>query len=220
VKRVQQRAAAVGDKEQLGELAAALAPAPTWYEPGMEASTSSQPTSDRNFYVFNAVVSVSAVAFLFYILVIRRGTAGTGLDLRFMPAVNASLNALSACLLVTGWIAIRRKAVQLHKYCQVSAFVSSSLFLIGYLAYHFVHGDTKFQGRGPIRAIYLLILASHIVLSVGIVPMALTSLYFAWKRAFVKHRAIARVTLPIWLYVSVTGVVIFFMLRGSVPAVP
>ncbi len=186
----------------------------------MEAATSSQPRSDRTFYVFNAVVSASAVAFLFYILVIRRGTAGTGLDLRFMPAVNASLNALSACLLMTGWVAIRRKAVQLHKYCQVSAFVSSSLFLIGYLAYHFVHGDTKFQGRGPIRAIYFFILASHIVLSVGIVPMALTSLYFAWKRAFVKHRAIARVTLPIWLYVSVTGVVIFFMLRGSVPAVP
>src|SRR5216683_2461779 len=165
----------------------------------MEATTSSQPRSDRTFYVFNAVVSVSAVAFLFYILVIRRGTAGTGLDLRFMPAVNASLNALSACLLMTGWVAIRRKSVQLHKYCQVSAFVSSSLFLIGYLA-------------------YLFILASHIVLSVGIVPMALTSLYFAWKRAFVKHRAIARVTLPIWLYVSMTGVVIFFMLRGSAPA--
>ena len=187
---------------------------------GMEAAASSQPMSDRNFYVFNAVVSLSAVAFLFYILVIRRGTAGTGLDLRFMPAVNASLNALSACLLMTGWVAIRRKSVQLHKYCQVSAFVSSSLFLIGYLAYHFVHGDTKFQGRGPIRAVYLFILASHIVLSVSIVPMALTSLYFAWKRAFVKHRAIARVTLPIWLYVSVTGVVIFFMLRGSAPAVP
>ena len=186
----------------------------------MEAATSSQPGSDRAFYVFNAVVSVSAVAFLFYILVIRRGTAGTGLDLRFMPAVNASLNALSACLLMIGWSAIRRKAVQLHKYCQVSAFVSSSLFLVGYLAYHFVHGDTKFQGRGPIRAVYFFILASHIVLSVGIVPMALTSFYFAWKRAFVKHRKIARVTLPIWLYVSVTGVIIFFMLRGSAPAVP
>src|SRR2546430_16241568 len=145
----------------------------------MEASARSQPTSDRNFFVFNAVLSVSAVAFLFYILVIRRGTAGTGLDLRFMPAVNASLNALSACLLVRGGVAIGRKAVQLHRYCQVPAFVSSSLFLIGYLAYHFVHGDTKFQGRGPVRALSLVILPSHIVLSMGIVPMALTSLFFA-----------------------------------------
>src|SRR2546422_5396751 len=186
----------------------------------MEASARSQPTSDRNFFVFNAVLSVSAVAFLFYILVIRRGTAGTGLDLRFVPGVSGSLTALSACLVVAGWVAIRRKAVQLHRYCQVSAFASSSLFLIGYLAFHFVHGDTKFQGRGPIRALYLVILTSHIVLSMGIVPMALTSFYFAWKPAFVTHRAIARVTLPIWLYVSVTGVVIFFMLRGSVPAVP
>src|SRR5437016_14680184 len=108
----------------------------------MEASARSQPTSDRNFFVFNAVLSVSAVAFLFYNLIIRRVTAGTGLDWRFMPAVNASLKALSACLLVTGWVAIRRKAVQLHRYCQVSAFASSSLFLFGYLAYHFVHGDT------------------------------------------------------------------------------
>src|SRR2546428_13685610 len=116
----------------------------------MEASARSQPTSDRNFFVFNAVLSVSAVAFLFYILVIRRGTAGTGLDLRFMPAVNASLNALSACLLVTGWVAIRRKAVQVRRYCQGSAFASSPLFLLGYLAYHFVHGDSKFQGRGTI----------------------------------------------------------------------
>ena len=120
----------------------------------MEATTSSQPRSDRTFYIFNAVVSVSAVTFLFYILVIRRGTAGTGLDLRFMPAVNASLNALSACLLMTGWVAIRRKAVQLHRYCQVSAFASSSLFLVGYLAYHFVHGDTKFLGTGLVRPLY------------------------------------------------------------------
>src|SRR5437660_10364356 len=174
----------------------------------MEATASSQATSDRTFYLFTAVFAVGAVAVWFYILVVRRATAGTGLDLRFMPAVNASLNALSACLLITGWVAIRRKAVQLHRYCQVSAFASSSLFLIGYLAYHFVHGDTKFQGGGPIRALYLVILTSHIVLSMGIVPMPPTSLYFPWKRAFVTHRAPARVTLPIWLYVSVTGVVI------------
>src|SRR5256885_12010586 len=98
----------------------------------MEATARPQPTSDRTFYVFNAVVSLSAVAFLFYILLIRRRTAGTGLDLRFMPAVNASSNALSACLLVTGWVATRRKAVQLHRYCQASAFVSTCLVLIGY----------------------------------------------------------------------------------------
>src|SRR2546421_12936158 len=102
----------------------------------MEATASSQPTSDRNFYVFNAVVSLSAVAFLFYILVIRRGTAVTGLDLRFMPAVNASLYALSACLLLTGWVAIRGKAVQLPRDCQGSALAASSLFLVVHPPYH------------------------------------------------------------------------------------
>src|SRR5437870_13018291 len=100
----------------------------------MEATARSRPTSDRTFCVFNAVVSVSAVALKLYILVIRRGTAGTGLDLRFMPAVNASLNALSACLLVTGWVALRRKRVQLQRYCKWSGFGSSSLFTIGHPA--------------------------------------------------------------------------------------
>ena len=102
----------------------------------------------------------------------------------------------------------------------VSAFASSTLFLVGYLGYHYVHGDTKFQGHGAVRAIYLLILATHILLSMFIVPGALTTFYFAWRKSFARHRRIARVLLPIWLYVSVTGVVIFFMLRGSAPAVP
>lgn len=183
----------------------------------MEASP--RPASaDRSFYVFNAVLSVTALAILFYILVIRRGGGGgAAMDLRFMPAVNAGFNALSAALLTTGYIAIRHKAVMLHKYCQVSAFASSSLFLVGYLAYHYVHGDTKYVG--PARGLYLLILATHVLLSMAIVPLALSVLYFAIKRAFRRHAAVARVLLPIWLYVSVTGVVIFFMLRGSAPAV-
>ncbi len=180
----------------------------------------SQPaSSDRTFYVFNAVLSVVALAVLFYILILRRGSGGAGLDLRFMPAVNASLNALAATLLTAGWVAIRRKAVTVHKYCMVSAFAASALFLVGYLAYHFVHGDTKYVG--PMRGLYLSILASHVLLSMGIVPLALSSFYFALvKRSFRQHARVARVTLPIWLYVSVTGVVIFFMLRGSPPAVP
>lgn len=177
-------------------------------------------SSDRPFYVFNAVLSAGAVFFLYYILVIRRGGGGGTLDLRFMPAVNASLNALSAALLTTGYVAIRRKARQLHKYCMVAALASSTLFLVGYLAYHYVHGDTKFQGTGAIRAVYLFILASHVLLSIAVLPMAITTVYFTLRDAFAKHRKIARIVFPLWLYVSVTGVVIFFMLRGSAPAVP
>jgi putative membrane protein len=184
----------------------------------MDASSRTAP-SDRTFYVFNAVLSVLALAVLFYVLVVRRGAGGAGLDLRFMPAVNASLNALSATLLSAGWIAIRNKAVTLHRYCMVAAFGSSGLFLVGYLAYHFVHGDTKYTG--PVRGLYLGILASHVLLSMAIVPLALSAFYFALvRRSFRQHAKVARVALPLWLYVSVTGVVIFFMLRGSPPAVP
>jgi putative membrane protein len=175
-------------------------------------------TSDRSFYIFNAVLSAAALAFLGYILVLRRGVGGA--DLRFLPPLNAALNATAASLLVAGLVAVKRRALVAHKYLMVSAFVASSLFLVCYLAYHFVHGDTKFQGTGPIRAVYFAVLISHIVLSAGIVPMALTSFYFAFKANFARHRKIAKVTLPIWLYVSVTGVLIYFMLRGSPPAVP
>lgn len=184
------------------------------------STTAPRPESDRGFYVFNALLSIGALSFLAYILLIHRGNASGSVDLRFLPAVDATLNATAATFLCIGYVAIRNGARRLHKYCMVSAFAASSLFLICYLTYHFVHGDTKFQGTGPVRAIYFLILATHILLSMSVVPLAVASLYFATRGAFAKHRRIARVTLPIWLYVSVTGVLIFFMLKGSIPAVP
>jgi putative membrane protein len=176
-------------------------------------NTATRPQNDRGFWLFNAVLSAAALAFLAYILMIRR-SAGATVDLRFMPAVNASFNALAACFLTAGWIAIRRDARTVHKYLMVSAFASSSLFLVGYLVYHWVHGDTKFGGHGAMKAVYLLILASHVLLSMAIVPMCLGSFYFAWQKRFATHRRMGRVLLPIWLYVSVTGVVIFFLLRA------
>lgn len=186
-------------------------------QPGISASP---PSSDRAFFIFCAVVSTAALGFLAWLLLIRQGDASATVDLRFMPAVNAGLNSLSAVLLTAGWIAIRRGNRKLHPYLMVSAFASSALFLAGYVAYHYVHGDTKFQGTGTIRTVYLLILATHVLLSMGVVPMALTTFYFSWRKSWARHRKLARVLLPIWLYVSVTGVVIFFMLRGSAPAVP
>jgi putative membrane protein len=176
--------------------------------------------SDRPFYIFTAVVSTAALAFLAWLLLIRRGGAVQGVDLRFLPAVNASLNALAAVFLAAGWVAIRQKAVRVHQYLMVSAFVSSALFLVCYLAYHYVHGDTRYAGSGPLKALYLLILLTHVVLSVFVVPGALLAFYFAWRRTFERHRKVTRWLAPIWLYVSVTGVVIFFMLRGSLPASP
>jgi len=175
-------------------------------------------TSDRSFYIFNAVLSTAALAFLAWLLLLHGGSGGA--DLRFLPPVNAAFNATAAALLVAGWVAIKRRALRAHKYLMVSAFAASTLFLLCYLAYHFVHGDTKYQGTGPIRAVYFAILISHIVLSMGIVPMALASFYFAFKAKFAKHTKVTKVLLPIWLYVSVTGVVIYFLLRGSPTSMP
>ena len=169
-------------------------------------------TGDRRFMLFNAVVSTLALAFLAWLLLVRRGTAG-GQDLSFMPGVNACFNALSACLLVGGVIAIKNGKIAVHKRLMVSAFASSSLFLIGYVVYHYAHGDTKYQGVGAMRAVYFAVLISHILLSVAVVPMALASFYYAFRERFVTHAKIARILFPIWLYVSVTGVLIYFMLR-------
>jgi putative membrane protein len=169
------------------------------------------PRASRAFFALNALLSASALAFIAFIL--TRGKSAGGPDLSFMPAINASFNALSALCLMLGYVAIRRKKIAVHRSLMVSAFASSALFLVGYLSYHFVHGDTKFTGVGGIRVVYFALLISHILLSISVVPLALTSFYFAFTRAFVRHRRLNRVFLPIWLYVSVTGVVIFFMLR-------
>jgi putative membrane protein len=168
--------------------------------------------SDRAFYVFTAVLSTAALAFIAYILLVHRGAAPGRADLAFMPGVNAALNASAATLLVAGYWAIRTKRVRTHRFIMVSAFVASSLFLVGYLVYHSLHGDTRFGTHGAIRAVYLLMLASHVLLSMAVPPLALIAFYLAFKRRFRTHRRVARVLLPIWLYVSVTGVLVYWML--------
>src|SRR6516162_1708882 len=110
-------------------------------------------SSDRPFYIFNALLSFVALSFLAYILVIRRGGNAASSELQFMPAVNASLNATAATLLCAGYIAIRNGARRLHKYCMVSAFAASSLFLVCYVAYHYAHGDTTYPANGPLRTL-------------------------------------------------------------------
>ncbi|MFT3923391.1 MAG: DUF420 domain-containing protein [Myxococcales bacterium] len=169
--------------------------------------------ADKKFFAFNAVVSALALSLLAWLLLIRSGSATGGQDLAFMPAVNAAFNALAASLLVAGLISIKQRRVDLHKRFMVSAFAASSLFLVGYVIYHYVHGDTKYTGEGPMRTVYFAILISHVLLSIGVVPLALTAFYFAWRKRFATHAKVARVLFPIWLYVSVTGVVIYFMLR-------
>jgi putative membrane protein len=185
------------------------------------APTSASHPADRTFYAFIALLSAGALGFLGWVLLVRRGAGGVGgLDLRFMPAVNASLNAVAASLLVAGWVAVRRGARRVHAFLMVGAFAASALFLVGYLAYHFVHGDTRYGGTGLARTFYLLVLASHVLLSLVVVPGALLAFYFAWRRSWARHRRVTRLLAPAWVYVSVTGVLIFFLLRGSLPPAP
>lgn len=175
---------------------------------------------DRRFYVLTGVVSVAALSLLAWLLVFREGEPGAGLNLRFMPAVNAGLNTVSTVLLVLGYVFIRRKDTVRHQRSMQGAFIASALFLVGYLAYHYVHGDTRYAGEGLLRAVYLFILASHVLLSIIVFPLVLVTFYLSYTKRFARHRKLARFVLPAWLYVSVTGVVIFFMLRSSLPAVP
>jgi putative membrane protein len=131
-----------------------------------------------------------------------------------LPALNAILNSVSAILLFTGYIFIRQKKIKAHKISMISAFVTSTLFLTSYLIYHFSKelGPTKFQGEGIIRPIYFFILITHTILAVTIVPMVFVTFSRALKSKFTAHRKIARWTLPLWLYVSVTGVIVYLML--------
>lgn len=134
------------------------------------------------------------------------------MELSSLPTLNAVLNSTSAILLTTGYVLIRRRRVTQHRVCMLAAFASSTLFLISYLVYHANVGSVAFTGQGSVRVIYLSILISHVVLAVMILPLALVTLTHALRGRFDRHRRIARWTLPVWLYVSVTGVVVYVML--------
>ncbi len=167
---------------------------------------------DRGFWIFNAVISTAAVGFLAWLLLVRK-VGGASADLSFMPAVNAALNAISATLLCLGFAAIRNGRRDAHKRLMVSAFAASAVFLIGYVAYHYAHGDTPYPGEGAMRVVYFTVLITHVVLSIVMLPMILTTFYLAARNRFQSHKKLARWTLPIWLYVSVSGVAIYAMLH-------
>ncbi|HET7219132.1 MAG TPA: DUF420 domain-containing protein [Vicinamibacterales bacterium] len=129
-----------------------------------------------------------------------------------LPAVNAALNAVAAVLLTCGYVMIRRRRIDTHRRFMLAAFATSALFLISYVIYHANIGSKPFTGQGPIRIVYFTILITHVVLAALILPMALITLTHALRARFDRHVPIARWTLPLWLYVSVTGVVVYWML--------
>ena len=132
--------------------------------------------------------------------------------LSFLPSLNAGLNATSAFLIILGFILIRQGAWTGHALCMCLALGTSTLFLISYLTYHFFHGTTHFAGVGWIRPVYFTILISHTLLAVVVAPLTLVTLYRALKSQFDRHVKIAKITFPIWLYVSVTGIIVYWML--------
>ena len=129
-----------------------------------------------------------------------------------LPALNAGLNGLAALFLVAGFVMIRRRRIAEHRFCMLTAFGCSIAFLVSYLVYHYQVGSVPFQGTGTVRTVYFAILITHTVLAALVPFLASVTLYRALRERFDRHRALARWTLPIWLYVSVTGVVIYWML--------
>jgi putative membrane protein len=139
------------------------------------------------------------------------------LSLTDLPAINATLNATSAILLIAGYRFIRRRQITAHKRCMLAAGATSALFLVSYLTYHYYVGSMPFRGQGWVRPLYFTILISHTSLAAAIVPLVLITLFRAWKADFVRHARLARWTWPIWMYVSVTGVIIYVMLYQLFP---
>jgi len=157
----------------------------------------------------SAVIAIALLA-----LVYRGAAAGPEPAwVGWLPFVNAAFNGLSAICITAGVLAIRRRRRDVHQRWMLSALASSGVFLVSYVTYHAFHGDSKFLGQGAIRPIYFIILISHILLSVFALPLVLSTVYLSLSGRFPQHRRLARWTFPIWLYVSVTGVVVFAMLQ-------
>jgi len=158
--------------------------------------------------------SAAAISFLLWLLYVHQASSQFAGQWTFLPALNALLNGLSAIALCVGLYFIKHGDRQAHRTSMLLAFGFSSLFLISYILNHALHGDTRFPGQGAVRTIYLSILASHIFFSVVALPLVLTTFFFSLTGRFVMHRRIARFTFPIWLYVSITGVVVFAFLKA------
>lgn len=137
---------------------------------------------------------------------------------RSLPTLNAILNTTSALLVVAGWLQIRQRRIETHRRLMLSACIVSALFLVSYLTYHALAGSTRFTGTGTVRTVYFTILLTHTVLAAAVLPLVLVTVWRGLRRHDAKHRRIARWTLPVWLYVSVTGVLVYLMLYVWYPA--
>ena len=171
-------------------------------------------TADKNAIVGILFLSIIVVTFLAWLIYFKEAADSSTLSwVSGLPAVNAVLNAVCAVCLVRGYLLIKKGKKREHRNMMLTALSLSALFLISYVTYHHYQGDTKFINPTNIKYVYFTILITHITASVAVVPMIFTTIYFAATKKFNKHPKIARITLPIWLYVSITGVMIFLMLK-------
>ena len=160
------------------------------------------------------VAGLTISAALLWLIYGRSPGDGNETALAWLPGFNAACNGASALLLAMGYRAIRARRIEVHRRFMLGALTASAAFLAGYVLHHSMHGDTKFLGVGLVRPVYFTLLISHVVLSVVALPMILSTAYFALGSRFASHRRIARITLPLWLYVSVTGVLVYAFLRA------
>lgn len=158
-------------------------------------------------------VSAVLLGILFVVIYGHRPAEAAPGWVAFLPGLNATLNATSACFLVLAYRAARRRAFAEHANMMLRALASSSLFLVSYLVYHSVHGDSKFGGSGAVRPVYFFILITHVGLSAIALPLIISSFFLSLSGRYAAHKRLSRYTLPIWLYVSVTGVLVFALLK-------
>jgi putative membrane protein len=173
-------------------------------------------TSPRPVVGAIILLSALAVSFLLWLLYVHHASADFAGRLMFLPALNALLNGFCAIALCVGLYFIKHRNRGAHRTSMLLAFAFSSVFLVSYIVNHALHGDTIFPGHGPVRTLYLSILASHVIFSIVALPMVLTTFFFSLTGRFAMHRRIARWTFPIWLYVSITGVAVFVFLKAYV----
>jgi putative membrane protein len=172
--------------------------------------------AERRPLVWILPLSAAIAGFLIWLIYLKTSRAPAPEWTTMLPAANAFFNSMSACALAGGYVSIKRGRRDAHLRFMLTAVAFSTLFLVSYVVYHNFHGDTRFPGQGFVRPIYFFILITHVGLSIVALPLILSTLFYAGTSRFASHRRIARFTLPIWFYVSVTGVVVFALLRAYV----
>lgn len=170
--------------------------------------------SERGALALIGAISAAALGFLFWLIYFAEAAQGPAW-VAVLPTVNACFNASSSVLMVAGIVAIKRGRRDIHLRFMLGALLASTLFLLSYIAYHHFHGDTKFLGVGWVRPLYFFILISHIILSAVVLPLLMATVYFAAAGKLDKHKPLAKLVFPLWLYVSVTGVAVYFFLKAQ-----